>query len=85
MKFKYILAKYAVKAGIIWPIGEEEYHACLSRKRTPVQVWYGSPFGSIAQLVEQGIEDPRVASSILALGTILGLFTVSCSLNCESA
>ena len=35
---------YSVKAGIIWPIGEEEYHACLSRKRTPVQVWYGSPY-----------------------------------------
>ena len=29
---------------IIWPIGEEEYHACLSRTRTPVQVWYGSPY-----------------------------------------
>ena len=29
---------------IIWPIGEEEYHACLSRKRTPVQIWYGSPY-----------------------------------------
>lgn len=42
---------WTVKAGIIWPIGEEEYHACLSRKRTPVQIWYGSPFGSIAQLV----------------------------------
>lgn len=40
-----------VKAGVIWPIGEEEYHACLSRKRTPVQIWYGSPSGSIAQLV----------------------------------
>lgn len=44
MKFKHIQARYAVKAGITWPIGEEEYHACLSRKRTPVQVWYGSPY-----------------------------------------
>ena len=58
MKFKRILAKYTVKAGL---------------------------YAQIAQQVEQRIEDPRVASSILALGTILGLFTVSCSLNCESA
>ena len=58
MKFKRILAKYTVKAGL---------------------------YAQIAQQVEQRIEDPRVASSILALGTILGLFTVSCSLNCENA
>lgn len=58
VKFKRILAKYTVKAGL---------------------------YAQIAQQVEQRIEDPRVASSILALGTILGLFTVSCSLNCESA
>lgn len=52
VKFKRIcFGEFAVIAGIVWPIGEEEYHACLSRKRTPVQVWYGSPFGSIVQLV----------------------------------
>ncbi len=58
VKFKYILAKYTVKAGL---------------------------YAQIAQLVEQGTENSRVAGPIPALGTILGLFTASCSLDRENA
>lgn len=52
-----------LKTSIIWPISEEEYHACLSRKRTPVQVWYGSPFGSIAQWLERLLVKQDVVGS----------------------
>ena len=69
----YLSCGYAVKAGIIWPIGEEEYHACLSRKRTPVQVWYGSPFLGVAQLVERVAWDHEAVRAGLTTQTSMGL------------
>ena len=45
------------------------YHACLSRKRSRVQIPLEPPFGFIAQSVEQRTENPCVAGSIPAGAT----------------
>ena len=46
--------------------------ACHARGRRFEPV-HGRQYASVAQLVEQGTENPRVAGSIPALGTICGL------------
>ncbi len=55
------------------------YHACLSRRRSSVQIRLGPLYiyiyifnGSVAQLVEQWIEAPCVGSSILSRATMEG-------------
>ncbi len=40
-------------------------------------------YGQVAQLVEQGTENPRVGSSILSLATIINY--LACSLPCNSS
>ncbi len=59
-------------------------NAGLSRRRSRVQVPSASPnrvlrtlYAQIAQSVEQWIENPRVAGSIPALGTIVVVFTTT--------
>ena len=50
------------------------YHVCLSRRRSRVQFSSGPPFflfGSVAQSVEQGTENPCVGGSIPTEATIL--------------
>ena len=59
---------------IFWSYGVGVYHACLSRRRSPVQIRLGplefehllrfSIDGSVAQSVEQRIEAPCVGGSI---------------------
>ena len=48
----------------------------LTRRR-PAGLIHGSHlYGQVAQLVEQGTENPRVGSSILSLATIFPLFSL---------
>ena len=60
-----------------WPGSSVGQNASLSRQRSWVRVPSGSPtclktsFASVAQLVEQGTENPRVVGSIPIGGTIM--------------
>ena len=55
----------------IWFVSLEAYDACLSRRRSRVQIPYEPPFfGSIAQSVEQRTENPCVTGSIPVGATI---------------
>lgn len=75
--------------GFIWPVGRIGRVAALSRRRL---LWvrnpHGSPSASVAQLVEQRSEEPRVAGSNPARHTIRPLRQVGPSrqpLKLESA
>ena len=54
------------------------YHVCLSRRRSPVRIRSEPPFnfGSVAQSVEQGTENPCVGGSIPLGATIFNYHKV---------
>ena len=54
-----------------WSVSAVAYHVCLSRRRSRVRIPYRPPFGSLAQSVEQGTENPCVGGSIPLGATII--------------